>query len=188
MELKPATPGTGDPPPWAVAAAATALLTLVLLGKAISGPSLPISSLSLLSILAVAWYLGPRAGLAFAMAGSAASLVGHAPGDAHTATARFLVLLGVGVCVALAAAAARRAHDRHVAAAEELGAALAVLRTVRGRLGLCPGCHRVHDGAHPWDPLERFLERRTLATFVHRTCPDCELGGEPTGSGAADDR
>jgi hypothetical protein len=123
-----------------------------------------------LPVLAAAWFGGPRTGVFVTVVGAAAHAAVHASSAVGFGT---VVLLAVGTCVSLAAGSARRQVDDRVAAASRLTQALAVVRTMRGQLPFCTHCRRVED-KEAWEPLDAVVERRTLATLVHRRCPDCD--------------
>jgi hypothetical protein len=51
--------------------------------------------------------------------------------------------------------------------------ALAEVRTLQGMLHICAWCKRIRDEADVWEPLDKYVQRRTDASFSHGICPDC---------------
>jgi hypothetical protein len=55
----------------------------------------------------------------------------------------------------------------------DLEAAAAEIRTLRGLLCICAWCKRVRDEEETWQPVERYVQTRTAASFTHGICPAC---------------
>src|SRR5262249_21531086 len=53
-----------------------------------------------------------------------------------------------------------------------LEATLAEVRTLRGLLCICAWCKRIR-AEEAWEPVEKYVQRRTHASFSHGICPDC---------------
>ena len=47
------------------------------------------------------------------------------------------------------------------------------VQQLEGLLPICAYCKRIRDGAEEWQPIERFVEKRSEAQFSHGICPDC---------------
>jgi NO-binding membrane sensor protein with MHYT domain len=90
-----------------------------------------------------------------------------------------LTVLGVAILVAVVDR--RLAAERHRAGLEqarlvdELTAALAQVKTLRGLLPLCAQCRRVRTAEGSWEQIESYVRAHSLAEFSHGLCPDCEL-------------
>jgi hypothetical protein len=54
-----------------------------------------------------------------------------------------------------------------------LEAALGEVRTLRGLLCMCAWCKRIRDERDVWETVEKYVQRRTHASFSHGICPDC---------------
>lgn len=55
----------------------------------------------------------------------------------------------------------------------ELRAALAEVKQLRGMLPICSLCKRIRDDSQQWVVLEKYIESHTDATFTHGLCPEC---------------
>ena len=55
----------------------------------------------------------------------------------------------------------------------ELRAALAEVKQLRGMLPICSSCKRIRDDSQQWVVLEKYIQTHTEATFTHGLCPDC---------------
>ena len=74
----------------------------------------------------------------------------------------------------------RRSEQRFRRQAEELEAALAEVRTLRGMLPLCAWCHtKVRDDEGEWMALDTFVEEHTDVVMTHAICPDCQRTNFP---------
>lgn len=60
--------------------------------------------------------------------------------------------------------------------AERILGLTARLSRVEGALALCPGCRRVKGEFESYVPLEDYLQRLTLVSFVEEDCPECAAG------------
>ena len=56
---------------------------------------------------------------------------------------------------------------------EELQAALARVKTLRGLLPICSYCHRIRDDQDYWQYIERYLTEHSDARLSHGICPQC---------------
>jgi hypothetical protein len=56
---------------------------------------------------------------------------------------------------------------------EELKAALANVKTLRGLLPICATCKRVRDDQGYWNQIEAYLSSHSDAHFTHGICPEC---------------
>jgi hypothetical protein len=54
-----------------------------------------------------------------------------------------------------------------------LAAAVAEVRTLRGLLCICAWCKRIRAETEAWEPVEKYVQNRTHASFSHGICPDC---------------
>ncbi len=58
-------------------------------------------------------------------------------------------------------------------AIRERDGALADVQTLRGLLPICARCKRIRDAIGDWQPIEKYVEERTRASFSHGICPEC---------------
>ena len=56
---------------------------------------------------------------------------------------------------------------------EELGDALAHVRTLQGLLPICMHCKRIRDESDSWQRIERYISEHTEASFTHSLCEPC---------------
>jgi len=56
---------------------------------------------------------------------------------------------------------------------EELQAALAQIKTLRGLLPICMYCKKIRDDRQYWQQVENYVATHTEAQFSHGICPDC---------------
>jgi len=47
------------------------------------------------------------------------------------------------------------------------------VQQLEGLLPICQYCKRIRDGTEQWQPIERYVEKRSEAQFSHGICPDC---------------
>jgi len=47
------------------------------------------------------------------------------------------------------------------------------VQQLEGLLPICAYCKRIRDQAEQWQPIERYVEKRSEAQFSHGICPDC---------------
>jgi AmiR/NasT family two-component response regulator len=58
---------------------------------------------------------------------------------------------------------------------EELQAALANVKTLRGLLPICASCKKIRDDEGYWQLVEVYIRDHSEADFTHGLCPDCLL-------------
>lgn len=56
---------------------------------------------------------------------------------------------------------------------DELQAALANVKTLKGLLPICAWCNKVRDEGGDWHPMEVYIKIHSDASFSHGICPDC---------------
>jgi phosphoserine phosphatase RsbU/P len=56
---------------------------------------------------------------------------------------------------------------------EELTAALAQVKQLRGLLPMCAWCRRIRDDSNYWQQLETYVSQHSEAVFSHGICPEC---------------
>jgi PAS domain S-box-containing protein len=56
---------------------------------------------------------------------------------------------------------------------DELRAALADVRILRGLIPICAWCKRIRNDDGYWEQLEAYITTRSEADFTHGMCPDC---------------
>jgi hypothetical protein len=56
---------------------------------------------------------------------------------------------------------------------DELRAARADLKTLRGLLPICSSCKKIRDDSGFWQTLEDYLQAHSEAQFSHGLCDDC---------------
>jgi two-component system sensor histidine kinase/response regulator len=90
-----------------------------------------------------------------------------------------LTVLGVAILVSVVdrrvAAERYRSGLEQARLVEELTAALAQVKTLRGLLPLCAQCRRVRTERGSWEQIESYVRAHSLAEFSHGLCPDCEV-------------
>jgi phosphoserine phosphatase RsbU/P len=56
---------------------------------------------------------------------------------------------------------------------EELEAAIARVNSLEGLLPICSYCKNIRDEDQSWQPVERYVGKRSEASFSHSICPTC---------------
>lgn len=56
---------------------------------------------------------------------------------------------------------------------ESLAEAVTEVRTLRGILPICSGCHDIRDERGEWHEVERYVHEHTHVNFSHGLCPKC---------------
>lgn len=67
----------------------------------------------------------------------------------------------------------RREMQAQATLIEQLQAALAEVKTLRGFIPICAHCKKIRDDAGYWQGLELYLGRHSTARFSHGICPPC---------------
>jgi AmiR/NasT family two-component response regulator len=67
----------------------------------------------------------------------------------------------------------RRLNAELEARNQELEAALAKVKTLRGLLPICAGCKKIRDDRGYWQQVEDYVRDHSEAEFSHGLCPDC---------------
>ena len=57
----------------------------------------------------------------------------------------------------------------------DLEVALTEVKTLRGLLSVCCRCSRIEDETGHWARMERYVAKRTHASFSHTFCPECAV-------------
>jgi len=71
---------------------------------------------------------------------------------------------------------------------DELEAALAQVRQLRGLLPICSYCKKIRDDRNYWQQVDSYLGEHSDVKFSHGCCPDCyqraleEIESQPAGS------
>ena len=62
---------------------------------------------------------------------------------------------------------------------EDVQAALANVKTLKGLLPICAWCNKVRDEDGDWHPMEVYIKIHSDASFSHGICPECrgKVGG-----------
>jgi len=117
---------------------------------------------------------------AFAISDGLIAVVFRNTVDEATATAR---LMTYGFAFAIAALTAYRlqvwmrrefhALRSETALRESLTRALSEVRTLRGIVPICAGCHGIRDDEGYWHTVETYVHEHTHADFSHGLCPTC---------------
>ena len=69
---------------------------------------------------------------------------------------------------------ALRSSQRQLAErVEELEAALAEVKTLRGMLPICCYCKKIRDTDDYWQDVEQYMDQHAEVSFSHCICPDC---------------
>ncbi len=144
----------------------------------------PLGSTTLLAVLAMILLPIPlRSGAGLAAAGCGSHLVARLVRDgAHGAfiPSTVLVLAIAWAGAVLVAATLRRSRRFEYLALreqrglrQELEAAMAEIRTLRGIVSICAFCKDVRDEDGTWQRVEVYVRDRTHASFSHGFCPSC---------------
>jgi len=56
---------------------------------------------------------------------------------------------------------------------EELGQALAQVKTLSGLLPICASCKKIRNDSGYWQAVEVYIKEHSNAEFTHSVCPDC---------------
>jgi hypothetical protein len=67
------------------------------------------------------------------------------------------------------------AHESEIRLREEVQAALAEIKTLRGLLPICASCKNIRSDDGAWSRIEAYLSEHTYAQFTHGICPDCRV-------------
>jgi PAS domain S-box-containing protein len=82
----------------------------------------------------------------------------------------------------------KRAEQEREALVQQLQAALAEVRTLRGFLPICSYCKSIRDDENYWQSVEAYISTHTDTRFTHSICPSCystvveQQLNEPAGS------
>lgn len=160
----------------AIAAALLAALTWV---DFATGYELGLFVFYFVPVALAAWFVGRRAGLAFAVLAAICWylsdwLSGHPYSNAlfiYWETVMRLVSF-LTTALTLSRIRADLARERHLRASLE--EALARVRQLEGLIPVCAWCRKIRDDDGYWRRFEAYLEGRTGATFTHGICPTCE--------------
>lgn len=55
----------------------------------------------------------------------------------------------------------------------ELAKSLDEIKILEGLFPICSSCKSIRDDEGEWSALERYIEKKSDATFSHSLCPDC---------------
>jgi hypothetical protein len=66
-----------------------------------------------------------------------------------------------------------RAQARQEQLIDELRAAMANVKTLRGLLPICASCKKIRDDRGYWNQLETYFQKHSQVQFSHGLCPDC---------------
>ncbi len=105
-----------------------------------------------------------------------------------TQTTGFLVLVAVllvGSTILLAWLWSGVARRRARALKQQVDAAIAELKVIRGLLPICAWCRKVRSTAGGWSQLEQYIAEHTEAQVTHGICESCSANlfeGEPGGT------
>lgn len=47
------------------------------------------------------------------------------------------------------------------------------VKMLEGLLPICSYCKKIRDESDAWQPMEKYIQARSAATFTHGICPDC---------------
>ncbi|MFP4087227.1 MAG: response regulator transcription factor [Desulfobacteraceae bacterium] len=65
---------------------------------------------------------------------------------------------------------AERERDRAI---EELNAAMASIKTLKGLLPICASCKKIRDDKGYWNQVESYISTHSEVQFSHSVCPEC---------------
>jgi CheY-like chemotaxis protein len=65
---------------------------------------------------------------------------------------------------------AERERDRAI---EELNAAMANIKTLKGLLPICASCKKIRDDQGYWNQVESYISTHSEVQFSHSVCPEC---------------
>ncbi len=66
------------------------------------------------------------------------------------------------------------AHGNESRLRQEVEAALAEIKTLRGLLPICAACKNIRRDDGAWSRIEAYISEHTHAQFTHGICPDCQ--------------
>jgi sensor domain CHASE-containing protein len=87
-----------------------------------------------------------------------------------------LIGLAIGVLASLLIAFTIFFAQRASAEAREILKAQAEIKVLSGLLSICAECKRIRDEAGHWNRMERYVSKRSGASFSHGLCPICAVG------------
>jgi len=139
-----------------------------------------------LAVMVTSWMSGWRVGL---ITTALATIVGmllfvlpFTESAAHSLQNEALVALfaveGCGISYLAGQLHAQRSKAQQEArdairARNELEAALAHVRTLRGLIPICAWCKKIRNDHGYWEQLELYITNHSEADFTHGMCPDC---------------
>ena len=139
-----------------------------------------------LAVMITSWMRGRRVGLITTASGTIAGVLlfvlPFAETTTHSRQNETLVLLfaveGCGISFLAGQLHEQRSRARQEArdaiqARNELEAALAQVRTLRGLIPICAWCKKIRNDNGYWEQLELYLKSHSEADFTHGMCPDC---------------
>lgn len=143
-----------------------ALLGLVMAIDYALAPATEFPALLFLPVLYGAWYGGLTWGLPLSVVPFAHVLsiwLRGATDDLYVATIaaalRTMIMVPAAVWVASVASAQRALRHE--------------LEILQGLLPICSYCKKIRDARGRWQPVEKYIEERSEATFTHGVCEAC---------------
>ncbi len=79
----------------------------------------------------------------------------------------FIIVTGIDIT------ALKQAEQEKERLIEDLQAALANVKTLRGLLPMCSSCRKIRDDHGYWQQVEEYIKEHFDADFTHGICPDC---------------
>lgn len=67
----------------------------------------------------------------------------------------------------------RRIHAEREQLIEDLQAALAEVKTLRGFIPICTNCKKIRNDHGYWQQIENYIQEHSAAKFSHSICPEC---------------
>ena len=155
------------------------LFMAILLVDVISPPEVEFSAFYLVPVLWLTWCRGTREGLLMALVCGVGWYVHDYQSGRFVSSESFRLWDAVNKQISyLLGAWAIGALRREVLAQQDLNqqltAAMAEVRELKGLLPVCAWCHNIRDEAGEWHTMELFLLKRTRAATTHGICPACE--------------
>lgn len=180
---------------FAWAALVVALAVFALSSRPPSNPRLLLMSFAMIAIgyCVMPLPLSRQAILAMSFSAAALYVSRHAGAETFSTVGAAYVMSHV-FGIAMSGRLNRRRREMFLGALREerlradLEAALAEVRTLRGILYMCAWCKRIRDEGEVWEPVDKYVQTRTDASFSHGICPDCfqaQIGEMPLATGAS---
>jgi hypothetical protein len=148
----------------------------------VTGDELDLFILYFVPIVWAAWKIGPRAGIAVALEGTALWFaanvyLGHAYTQPLYGVWGGIVMFVTFMAAALAASRIQLLLERERKLNRSLAEALAKVKKLSGRLPICIGCKSIRDQSGEWRQIEEYFTLQSEEDFIfsQAVCPHCRV-------------